>query len=178
MSTSGWKVCWGWVGKMWLLCLVSNSNASCFRVALSWVELSYVGFSQLSLTTKDSLEVCKISLNSLVTAYIYNEISNTSLARSATLGDTSWARLTTELTSSLINVFLLQGLLLKLCLLLGQRNAKIYAKRTSKGSYHENPIPLVEGGWMIPSGNKATPWLHLASWNLLDSQLWQKTIFE
>ena len=27
------------------------------------------------------------------------------------------------------------------------------------------------GGWGIPSGNIATSWLHLASWNLLDSQL-------
>ena len=27
------------------------------------------------------------------------------------------------------------------------------------------------GGWMILSGNIATLWLHLASWNLLDSQL-------
>ena len=26
-------------------------------------------------------------------------------------------------------------------------------------------------GWVIPSGNNATLWLHLASWNLLDSQL-------
>ena len=27
------------------------------------------------------------------------------------------------------------------------------------------------GGWMILSGNIATSWLHLASWNLPDSQL-------
>ena len=27
------------------------------------------------------------------------------------------------------------------------------------------------GGWGIPLGNIATLWLHLASWNLLDSQL-------
>ena len=26
-------------------------------------------------------------------------------------------------------------------------------------------------GWVIPSGNDATSWLHLASWKMLDSQL-------
>ena len=27
------------------------------------------------------------------------------------------------------------------------------------------------GGWVVPSENQATLWLHLASWNLPDSQL-------
>ena len=45
--------------------------------------------------------------------------------------------------------------------------------------YHRLPVEYIQqgksiwwvGGWMIPSGNITTSWLHLASWNLPDSQL-------
>ena len=36
-----------------------------------------------------------------------------------------------------------------------------------KISVQENPY----GGWVVLSGNNTTSWLHLASWNLPDSQL-------
>ena len=49
-SRSGWKVCGsGWWGGEHLT-TVSNSNASCFRVSLRWVELGWVLTISFSLT--------------------------------------------------------------------------------------------------------------------------------
>ena len=96
----------------------------------------------------------------------------TSLAGSATLRDTSWARLTIELTSWNLpdsqhclesTYFVNRG-----TIWVGTTNnidrKNLYGR---VGGWVDGWM----GGWGIPSGNIATSWLHLASWNLLDSQL-------
>ena len=56
-SRSGWKVCVGWWGGGEHVTTMSNSNASCFRVGLSWVAL---GFDNYNTIPRSASQLFKI----------------------------------------------------------------------------------------------------------------------
>ena len=80
-SRSGWKVC----GRVVVVVVehvttMSNSNASCFRVELSWVELSCVGFWQFLSDDRtiyvDVYRVYQRGISHMSDVQVFSQLSN------------------------------------------------------------------------------------------------------